>query len=145
MKRLILISVLTFPLFSCDNKSPDREYDECIQKAAQLPTATGVNIASQNCAHRYLEKDQAEKSAASVRSAGNVAHAYWDGWNFQSGEIPNSLKGKGYRIYSVARYGVLVCEVALPEAMGKALFNEDGSFKQAETLNSDLVKICGPK
>jgi hypothetical protein len=142
---ILNIAFLAGALVSCSKATPDREYDECIQNAAQLPTATGVKIASVNCERRFTEQGQAAKAVASDSSAGTIANAYWDGWNFQSGKIPDRLKDKGYRIFSVARYGVAVCDVALPEAMGKELFNEDGSFNQSQTLNSGLVEICSPK
>lgn len=142
---IIMISLLPVALVSCSKTTPDSEYDECIQDAAQLPTATGVEIASANCERRYMEEGKAERAVASDSSAGTIAHAYWDGWNFQSGKIPDRLKSKEYKSFSVGRFGVEVCEVTLPEAMGKELFNEDGSFKENETLISELVEICSPK
>lgn len=142
---ILNIAFLAGALVSCSKATPDSEYDECIQNAAQLPTATGVKIASANCERRFTVQGQAEKAVASDSSAGTISNAYWDGWNFQSGKIPDRLKDKGYRIFSVARYGVAVCDVALPEAMGKELFNEDGTFNQSQALNNGLVEICSPK
>lgn len=145
MRRILEIALITVALTACQNSSPDSAYDNCIQEAAQSPTATGVQAATANCHQRYTQNSEARQAAITDMSAGTVVNAYWDGWNFQSGELPAALKDKGYRIYSVGRYGVNICDVALPEAMGEALFNDDGSFKKNEGLNTELVEICRPR
>ena len=145
MRRILEVAFLTGALTACQNSSSDSAYDNCIQEAAQSPTATGVQAASANCHYRFTQNSEARQAANSDKEAGTVVNAYWDGWNFQPGDLPAALKDKGYRIFSVGRYGVVICDVALPEAMGEALFNDDGSFKNSEGLNKDLVEICRPR
>lgn len=145
MRIVILAGIAAAALTACSDGSSESDYEQCVQQAAQSPTAAGVNAALASCTQRFRRNKLVEQKSASRDAQGTVAKAYWDGWTFQRGSLPDALRGKGYKIYSVARFGVQVCEVAVPAEMGKVLFDESGAFREGEALNDNLVKVCEPQ
>lgn len=119
-------------LSSC-NTSADDNYEICLQNASKANTAVGVNTATVACNMKYQREGQQQRIEQLKNQSGTISNVYWDGWSFKTGTLPDGFKNRGYRIYTLARYGVVTCEAAMPEEMGNQIGN---AGDQIDTRNN---------
>ncbi len=119
---LLLVGTVSASLFlsSCAN-SVDDEYEGCLSQASEASTAVGVNTATEACQLKYQRQNEKQVTKKYQNNTGVTSSIYWDGWMFRKGDLPAGFKNKGYYLYTFARYGVAICEAAMPQEMGKQL------------------------
>jgi len=81
----------------------------------------GVNTAVAACNITYQREKWQGREEKIKSKSGTISNIYWDGWAFKKGTIPAGFKNRRYRIYTFARYGVVTCEAAMPEEMGRQI------------------------
>lgn len=143
MNRYTALIAITLLSSACGASSPEQDYDQCVQQAAQAPTATGVEAATQNCVERYGREAAALKKEVQLNSADVSHYIYWDGWEFQQGKLPENFQKKNYQTHVIARFDVPVCKVSLPNEMAKDIFPVAGSeMKFDNEISKQMLEAC---
>lgn len=141
---LLLIGTAIAALSSsgCTNSAQD-EYATCLSQASEANTVAGVDAATEACDLKYQRGNQERIREKYEHQSGTISRIYWDGWMFRQGTLPIGFKNKGYRLYTFARYGVAICEAAMPEEMGKLIGNVgDDIDTQTNPQRQQLWQAC---
>lgn len=143
MNRYTALISITLLSSACGSSSPEKEYDECVQQAAQAPTATGVEAATQNCVERYGRDAAAVKKEVRLNSADGSHNIYWNGWEFEQGKLPQNFQNKSYKTHVIARFDVPVCKVSLPNEMAEDIFPVAGSAMNFDSrISKQMLEAC---
>lgn len=133
---------LALVFWGCAPETNQSRYDACVQEASQAPTEAGVLAAISNCDDRF-QRERIEQTEPEISEGGSPQReVYWYGWGYRSGPLPPELAAADYREYEVARYGVPLCIVHIPQELAESMRIEEDPSEWVSPEIDELFDAC---